>query len=144
MKNSSISRLTTASLFFTMLFICTFQFSMNASAAAKKPGNAHINASIPEQWKSNIIKEENGAVTTFSLVNGNSTPVFLFSVTEISEQEWVKIKTQLPDVKLLDRKNGNIYFSDKNQKEKVKGPCSELYQQIYPHLDQMISTIQID
>lgn len=125
-------------------FLLSTAFIANAHAAGNRPGNAHINASIPDQWKSNIIKEVNGEVTIFSLVNGDTAPVFLFSVTEIPEQEWTKVKSQLTDVKLLERKNGKIYFSDKNQKTKVKGPCSELYQQIYPYVDQMISSIQID
>jgi hypothetical protein len=143
MKAQSISLLKHCTLFACMLLLTT-GFVMNAHAAGKRPGNAHINASIPDQWKSNIIKEVNGDVTIFSLVNGDAVPVYLFSVTEIAEQEWVKVKTQLPDVKLIERKNGNIYFSDKNQKTKVKGPCSELYQQIYPYIDQMISSVQID
>ncbi|MEP7128318.1 MAG: hypothetical protein ABI729_05595 [Chitinophagales bacterium] len=143
MKKLSDSRITGAGLLLIMLLITTFSFSTDATAAVRKP-NAQVNASIPDQWKSNIIKEQNGAVTSFSLVNGNSAPVFLFSVTEISEQEWIKMKTQMPDIKLLERKNGNIYYSYKNQKEKVKGACNELYLEIYPHLDQMITGVQID
>lgn len=142
MHSITLSRLFS---FILLLFAVTQAADFNAAyATGKRPGNAHISAAIPEQWKNNISKDVNGDVTTFSLVNGDAAPVFLFSITEISEQEWIKVKTQLPDVKLIARKDGNIYFSDKNQKEKIKGPSSDLYQQIYPHIDQMITNIQID
>lgn len=145
MKNLSLPSVKSVIMFAFMLLVYSSYFSMNAFAGNKNQRNtADINVIIPDQWKSNIAREDNGGVSTFSLVNGNTTPVFLFSVTEISEHEWVKVKAQLPDVKMFAHKNGNIYFIDKNQKEKIKGASSELYAQIYPFLDQIINSIQIN
>lgn len=141
MKKLSISKFAVSGMILMMLIVTLFQ---TQSIAAPKNPVAQVKANIPSQWQNNIIKEQNGAVTSFSLVNGDSAPVFLFSVTEIPEQEWIKTKAQLTGIKLLEHKDGNIYFSYKNQKEKVKGACSELYQQIYPMLDQLISEIEID
>ncbi len=141
MKNSSAYSITTAGVMLFMLLVTLFNFTLNA--AGKKP-SAEVNANIPEQWKSNIVKEQNGAVTSFSLVNGNAAPVFLFSVTQIPEQEWIKMKTQMPEIKILLHKDGMIYYSYKNPKEKIKGINGDLYSQIYPFLDQMISSVQIN
>lgn len=141
MKNSSAFSITTAGVMLIMLLVSSFNFTL--SAKVRKPA-AEVNANIPEQWKSNIMKEQNGAVTSFSLVNGNAAPVFLFSVTQIPEQEWIKMKTQMPEIKILQHKDGMIYYSYKNPKEKIKGINSDLYSQIHPFLDQMISSVQIN
>ncbi len=141
MKNSSASRIATTGIMLCMLLISSLNYAV--VAAVKRP-SSDISASIPEQWKSNIIKEQNGAVTSFSLVNGNSAPVFLFSVTQIAEQEWIKMKTQMPEIKIIQHKDGMIYYSYKNPKEKIKGVNSSLYSQVYPYLDQMISSVQIN
>ncbi|MBX7107836.1 MAG: hypothetical protein K1X61_04225 [Chitinophagales bacterium] len=141
MKNSSASRIATTGIMLCMLLLSSLNYAV--VAAVKRP-SSDISASIPEQWKSNIIKEQNGAVTSFSLVNGNSAPVFLFSVTQIAEQEWIKMKTQMPEIKIIQHKDGMIYYSYKNPKEKIKGVNSSLYSQVYPYLDQMISSVQIN
>lgn len=141
MKNSSAFSITTAGAMLIMLLVSSFNFTL--SAKVRKPA-AEVNANIPEQWKSNIMKEQNGAVTSFSLVNGNAAPVFLFSVTQIPEQEWIKMKTQMPEIKILQHKDGMIYYSYKNSKEKIKGINSDLYSQIHPFLDQMIGSVQIN
>ena len=118
---------------------------MHASTTVSTDAGATlpISVNIPEQWKTAIVREDGNGVVTFGLANENSAPFFLFSVTEIPDQLWGKTKMQVPDASLIAQKNGMIYYSQKTTKERIKGPQSELYQQIYLGIDQMIASVQV-
>ncbi len=103
-----------------------------------------VKVTIPEQWKNFIIREDEGNSITFSLADGNAVPTFLFSITQIPEDQWVKTKAYFSEVRMIAQKDGMIYFSQVNKKETIKGPNSSLYQQIHPSIDEMIKNIQID
>ena len=68
---------------------------------------------------------------------------FLFSVTKIPDQQWAKVKSQMPDAQLIAHKNESIYFVQRTNKETVKGANSATYAQVYPLLDQLIQSIQV-
>ena len=98
---------------------------------------------IPDQWKQIILREDGNETATFKFDNGNTAPLFLFSVSKIPEQQWAKVKSQMPDAVMMLHKNGSIYFIQKTSKENIKGPKSDLYSQIYKQLDGIIASIQI-
>jgi len=128
-----------------VLMVSPIHAQMSSFGSENSKNNApQITVSIPEQWKQSVIREENDQAITFSLTNGNSAPVFLFSITEIPDQQWVKVKAQIPDAKMVAHKDGVIYFSQKNTKTKIKGPSADVYQQIYPSLDEWINSVQVN
>ncbi|MBA2423528.1 MAG: hypothetical protein H0V61_09950 [Chitinophagales bacterium] len=103
-----------------------------------------VRVTIPQEWKNFIIQEDAGNTTTFSLVDGDIAPVFLFSITQIPENQWIKTNANLTDAQIIAQEDGVIYFSQVNKRETIKGPNSSLYQQIYPAIDEMIKSVQID
>lgn len=145
MKNLLLTAATSIMLLANVTTVSPIRAQMNPlSTPADSDHTLPITVTIPEQWKSVIVREDAGGVATFGLDNENSAPFYLFSVTEIPDQLWGKTKTQIPDANLIAQKNGMIYFTQKTTKEKIKGPNSEVYKEIYPYIDQLIASIKIN
>ena len=108
-----------------------------------KMSSLSISVTIPDQWKSSIIRVDENEMTIFKLDNGNAPATFLFSVTKIPDQQWAKVKSQMPEAQLIAHKNESIYFVQRTNKETVKGANSATYAQVYPLLDQLIQSIQV-
>jgi len=98
---------------------------------------------IPEQWNNYIVQESSGDGINFKFKKADGSKEFLFSINKISDQQWIVIKEQLGNAKLLAHKGTIIYYSQVTDKAKVKGTGNEEYAKIYSHLDDIIKSIKI-
>ena len=55
----------------------------------------------------------------------------------------MNVKAQLANAKVLDNKNGMIYFLMVTDKQKVKGADNEKYSQVMNGLNDLIASIKI-
>ena len=99
--------------------------------------------SIPESLNSSIVREETETAVNFNFKKADGTTSFLFSVNKISASEWMNMKAQLANAKVLDNKNGMIYFLMITDKQKMKGADSEKYNQVMQDLNSLIGSIKI-
>ena len=99
--------------------------------------------SIPEPLNSSIEREETETAVNFNFKKADGTTSFLFSVNKISSDDWMNVKAQLANAKVLDNKNGKIYFLMVTDKQKVKGADNEKYSQVMNGLNDLIASIKI-
>src|SRR5215467_9695904 len=57
--------------------------------------NMHVQVTMPYDWQSKLKVTETDQVITFSYANPGSEPVFVYSISKISEQTWMNIKDQM-------------------------------------------------
>jgi hypothetical protein len=99
--------------------------------------------SIPGDYTSSVTRQNAENAVYFNFKKSDGTTQFLFQVNRISEYQWLQIKDQLSHSRILDHKNGFIYYALPTDKYRINGPDSEAYQQVYVHLNQIINTIAI-
>ena len=118
---------------------------LSASDLQAAPGNAAVNfaVSVPGDYTARITRENAPDAVYFHFKKSDGTTQFLFQVNKISEYQWMLIKDQLNHPRILDHKNGFIYYALATDKYKIKGPDNETYQQVYDHLNQIINSIII-
>jgi hypothetical protein len=144
MKNAVLHSLKSIMILAAVVFMASFRAPNGQELSTSlKMSSLSLSVNIPDQWKSAIIRVDENETTTFKLDNGNAPAVFLFSVTKIPDQQWAKVKSQMPDSKLIAHKNESIYFVQRTNKETIKGANSATYAQVYPLIDQLIQSIQI-
>ena len=114
----------------------------NVMAASEKAAVTFL-VSIPYDYTSKVTRENAEDAVYFKFIKSDGTTQFLFQVNRISEYQWMLIKDQLSHPRILDHKNGFIYYALATDKFKIKGPDNEAYQQVYDHLNQIISSIII-
>ena len=56
---------------------------------------------------------------------------------------WMNVQAQLVNAKVLDNKNGMIYFLMVTDKQKMKGADSEKYNQVMQNMNSLIASIKI-
>src|SRR5215831_4613307 len=94
--------------------------------AGPDPSNTlQFSIAIPEFCKSSIIREDQPGMTVFKFANGNADPVFLFDISRIQDQDWAKVKDQIPNAKLLDHRGDVVYFTEKTSQINIKGPNAD-------------------
>ena len=111
--------------------------------AASEKAAVTMQVSIPGDYTSRVTRENAEDAVYFNFKKSDGTTEFLFQVNRISEYQWMLIKDQLNHPRILDHKNGFIYYALATDKYRIKGPDDEAYQQVYDHLNQIISTIAI-
>ena len=99
--------------------------------------------SIPASLNSSIEREETETAVNFNFKKADGTTSFLFSVNKISTDDWMNVKAQIANAKVLDNKNGMIYFLMVTDKQKVKGADNEKYSQVMNGLNDLIASIKI-
>jgi hypothetical protein len=110
---------------------------------SKTLSSVHFTITIPDQWNNSIVQEATDDATYFKFKKSDGTKEFLFSICKISAQQWLAIKDQLTNVKMIDRKGDTIYYAQYSDKEKIKGAGNEEYAKIYSHLNEIISSVKI-
>ncbi len=131
-----------------LLALCfAFQFGY---ATPGEPGIQTINNgalqfsfAIPDQWSTQLIREESDHAINFKFKKSDGTTIFLFSVNKVSETTWMSIKDQLENFKMVDHKNSNIYYTTFTSKRSIKGTDNDVYTQIYDHLAEILASIKI-
>ena len=125
--------------------------SINAQAAmpphlsdGNVPPHLSLSVTIPETWQSQIVRQDFENESVFSLKNGNNTPVFLFSVTKVTGDQWMTVKDQVKDYAIIENKDNFITFVQKTDVRKIKGTADAQYQQALQQVDGMIATIHLN
>ena len=116
--------------------------SVTEGTAAVTPAVQFL-ISIPDDYSSQIIRENGDNAIYFKFKKSNGGTVFLFQVNKISESYWMLIKNQLAHPVVIDHKNGFIYYALKTTTTHVKGEDHDTYDAIYNHLNSMINSIVI-
>lgn len=142
--------------FLTMLaLVLTFTYAdaqsesalktLSASEVKAASENAAVAflVSIPGDYTSRVTRENAEDAVYFKFKKSDGTTQFLFQVNRISEYQWMQIKDQLSHPRILDHKNGVIYYALATDKYKTSGPDNEAYRQVYDHLNQIINSIII-
>lgn len=151
MRTNFVTRLISMSI---LMLIITFNF-LNAQSKSSvhsiaeivshipEPASVQFTISIPAEYSSTIIREnvEHGSYFWFKKSDGSRQ--FLFQVNKIAEGQWIGIKGQLNNPTILDHKNGNVYYVQVSDKDRIKGDDAALYEQVYGRIRQLISTIVI-
>ena len=99
--------------------------------------------SIPGVYTSRVTRENAEDAVYFNFKKTDGTTQFIFQVNRVSEYQWMLIKDQLNHPRILEHKNGFIYYALATDKYRIKGPDNEAYQQVYDHLNQIINSIVI-
>ena len=147
-KIALISRsLATASI-----LILSFSFSNAQSQTAVKSATVLENytapsfafsVSIPDEFSPKVIRENVENSTYFKFKKSDGTTVFLFQVSKIPETQWLTVKNQVPGAKLVAHRNGFIYYTAATDKSRISGPDHDAYAEVYSHLDQFMSSVNI-
>lgn len=133
-----------------LLFLIISFTAVNAQAAPPHPSDSnvppHLNLSvtIPEAWQSQIVRQDFENESVFSLKNENNAPVFLFSVTRVTGDQWMIVKDQVGSYTILENKDNYITFVQKTDVRKIKGTADAEYQQVLQQVDGMIATIHLN
>ena|SRR6185295_16284565 len=114
------------------------------SSDSSVPPHLNLTVVIPEAWQSQIAREDFENESVFSLKNGNNTPVFLFSVTRVTGDQWMTIKDQMKNYTIIENKDNFITFVQKTDVRKIKGTGDAQYQQVLQQVDGMIATIRLN
>lgn len=99
--------------------------------------------SIPDQFSSFIVREENENTVNFSFKDKAGKTAFLFSVNKISVNDWFTLKEQLSNYQVLENRNGVIYFVLTTSQQKIRSADGDSYSQVVTHLGDWISSIKI-
>ena len=119
------------------------KLSANDVEAASENAAVSFLISIPGDYTSKVTRENAEDAVYFNFKKSDGSTQFLFQVNKISEYQWMLIKNQLNHPRILDHKNGFIYYALATDKNRIKGPDNEAYQQVYDHLNQIINSIVI-
>lgn len=119
------------------------KLTANDMQAASENSAVAFLVSIPGDYASTVTRENAQDAVYFNFKKSDGTTQFLFQVNRISEYQWMLIKDQLSHARVLDHKNGFIYYALATDKSRIKGPDNEAYQQVYDHLNQIINSIVI-
>ena len=134
------------SLSVAMIIIVTlFAFKTYAGNPADNPqAQLSLKISLPQSWQSVVEKQDFGNEVLFNFKNGNAKPVFLFSITKVSGDQWIALQGQVRGATILENKDGYITFLQMTNQSKIKGADNDLFQQVVEQLNAVISSIQIN
>lgn len=142
-KNFLKSIIPSLFLLFTVLI---FAAQVNAIANAKPvvtTATVQFSIAIPETLSTSIVREETETAVNFNFKKEDGTTSFLFSVNKIAAADWMNLQSQIANAKVLDNKNGMIYFLMVTEKQKMKGADSEKYNQVMQNMNAFIASIKI-
>ncbi|HUM45864.1 MAG TPA: hypothetical protein PLD84_02980 [Chitinophagales bacterium] len=103
----------------------------------------NLTIAIPASLQSQIERTDYENESIFSLKTGDQRTEFLFSVTKVSVEQWLKVKEQLKGYRIIGNQNGFITFVQKTGVKKIQGPADAPFQQALQELDTMLASIRI-
>lgn len=124
-----------------IMIVMLFTARTNASTLPVDP--LLFSISIPESWQSSIVRQDFENQSIFSLKNGSDKPVFLFSVSKATGDQWQMIHNQLKNVTILENKDGYILYVERNTQTHIKGNADAQYQQILSQLNTILQSIHV-
>lgn len=119
------------------------QVSINRDAHNNALAHLNFIYAIPAKWESQIVREDYENQSIFSMKVSNASPVFLFSVTQITTDQWMKVKNQLNEYTIIENKDGFITFVQKTDEKKIKGMDNGQSQEVLRDVDETIVCIRM-
>lgn len=119
--------------------------TMPLSSAFANVNLAHLNLtiSIPAEWQSQIVREDYENQSLFSLKTANESTAFLFSVTKVTGEQWMKVKNQINGYTIIENKDGFITFVQKTKERNINGSADSIYRNVLSEVDRMIGSIEL-
>ncbi len=114
-----------------------------AAVGAMRMSHLDLTVYIPAAIESQIVRTDYENQSIFSLKTGNEAAAFLFSVTKVTGDQWMKTKDQLEGCTIIENKDGFITFAQKTDVKKIKGAADVQYQQVLAQVDAMIRSIGV-
>jgi hypothetical protein len=108
------------------------------------PPHLNVTVNIPATWQSQIVRQDYENESIFSLKTSDKTPAFLFSVTKVTDDQWMTVKNQIKGYTIIENKDGYITFVQKTDVKKIKGQADAQYQQVLGQLDAIVGSIQLN
>ena len=103
----------------------------------------NLTIAIPASLQSQIERTDYENESIFSLKTGDKATEFLFSVTKVSVEQWMKVREQLKGYRIIENQSGFITVVQKTSVKKIQGPADAPYQQALRELDAMLASIRI-
>src|SRR5271154_5144437 len=93
---------------FSALVLLLFRVPETYGAVAGGPDSGKLSfaVTIPDSWQSFIERTDYGNETIFSFIAPDDDPVFLFSVTKVSDDQWEQLQGQLHNYDVIQNENG--------------------------------------
>ncbi len=144
MKNKFFnSTLRSLFLLFTVLIFGTQVNAISIVEPVVSSTTVQFSIAIPEALGISIVREETETAVNFNFKKADGTNSFLFSVNKMAATDWLNLQSQLVNAKVLDNKNGIIYFLMVTDKQKMKGADCEKYSSVMQNLNALIASIKI-
>lgn len=140
MKNFFLQRV---SGFAAIAFLLIGTNNSIAMPPIESTNSLQFSISIPQEWSSNIVRAETENAVTFNFKKTDGTTVFLLSVNKLSADDFLNVKDDLQNVKVIEQKNGLVYFAMETSKNSIKGSDSANFAKVFSHLDEMLNSIKI-
>ena len=112
--------------------------------SAATPDPMIFSVSIPADLQSSLVRQDFENESIFSFKNGNDAPLFLFSVTRVTDSQWLTLSQQVKNATVIKNDEGYIYFIQKTDQVKIKGTANTEYQRALNQLDLLIAGIQFN
>jgi len=143
MKTKFAFAATSLLFLFTSLISLTSVQAMNRDAIGISPEVLRFSISIPETMKPEIVRQDFENQSIFSFKNESGKAAFLFSVNQVTAQQWISIKEDVKNYTILENKDGLITFVQKTDQSSIKGKNNVEYQQVLQQLDPIIASIKL-
>jgi hypothetical protein len=113
---------------------------IQASMGQYQNTNLKIALQLPDEWQSKVTIEESDNQVVFKYSNPGGQPVFLLAINRVTEAQWMDIKDQLTNSKLLSHKNGMIIYVEITDQAKIKGANSKEFAGIVSKLNDVVQS----
>jgi hypothetical protein len=137
---TSFNKIACAALI-ALIAAVSFRAQSAGSAAPKDP--MFFSVTLPDNWQSNVIRQDFENETIFSFNDGKGTPLFLFSITRVTGSQWVTLHSQLKNAMVVKNDGEFIYFIQRADVKSLKGMKSDDYNTLFQELNAVISSIQL-
>jgi hypothetical protein len=128
---------------FTSLTSVTNTQAMNRAVSGLAPEVLRFSISIPETIQPEIVRQDFENQSIFSFKNESGKTAFLFSVNQVTDQQWLAIKENMKNYTILENKDGLITFIQKTEQASIKGKSNSDYQLILQQLDAIIASVKL-
>ncbi len=143
MKNNRLCSCVITALF---LLILVLRGAAQPQPNVQPASPVTFSVSIPGQLNTKVVQQnatDGESAVYFNFKKTDGTTAFLFQLNKVSEYQWIQLKDQLTDSKILLHKNGFIYYAQSTEKRHIKGPDAQAYSQVYDQINSMINSIVI-
>src|SRR5215471_12672469 len=116
------------STLYSVLILLLFQVSgTRALAGGTDSGKLSFAISIPDSWQSFLQRSDYGNETVFNFITPDDDPVFLFSVTKVTDEQWNQLQATIQNYEIISNENGYITFVQRTPLTNIKGASDQQF-----------------